>query len=288
MKTLLLFLFSLLIFTPSKAQTYYPFPTNTGYWSSQNLDDFYQPTNGFYVFRLDGDTTINLFPYKKLQSKCYGNIMYNICGYLGALREDNKIIYFVPKDSINEVVLYNFNLQLGDTVLYPYSFWNPDMANDTFIVSNIDSVLCADGNYHRQFKIGQATIIEGVGSTKGPTIIQYQFAVSGLPRLNCSSNDNGIVYSESNTTCFTNVEETANNEKTISIFPNPSNTLINIYAQSKITSMQIINTLGQICYATTLNATPATVDISQLPKGVYFARMVINNLPYTQKIIITD
>jgi hypothetical protein len=186
MRKALLLYFIVLLSIATKAQTYYPFPTNTGYWSAQYFDDFHEPTNGFSVTKLDGDTVINTQSYKKLKTNCYGSSTFLVCGYLGAFREENKFIYFVPKDSVNEVVLYNFNLQLGDTVFYPYSLWNPDMANDTFIVSNIDSILCADGNYHKQYTIGLATIIEGVGSNSSPTLIQYQPSVSGLPRLNCS------------------------------------------------------------------------------------------------------
>lgn len=85
---------------------------------------------------------------------------------------------------------------------------------------------------------------------------------------------------------YTSVDNTPVDD-VVRLFPNPTANSITIDAKQPIQSIQIINTLGQICYAATLNTTFATIDVSQLPKGVYFALMVINNLPYTQKLIVT-
>ena len=63
------------------------------------------------------DTTINGFSYFKIDT-CNG-------GYKGAIRNDQGKVWFIPKDSSSEFLLYDFTVGPGDTIsnVYIEDFW---------------------------------------------------------------------------------------------------------------------------------------------------------------------
>ncbi len=84
--------------------------------------------------------------------------------YIGAIRDDiiNKQIFYVPVGQSDEELIYNFNLEIGDTL---FSYLN---SHEPLIVDLVDSVLISD-EYHKriQFQYDEAEIIEGIGSRTG-------------------------------------------------------------------------------------------------------------------------
>lgn len=65
-------------------------------------------------FCMDGsDTTISANIYTVIE-RCEGV-------YVGALREDSGDVYFVPADSVQEFLLYDFSVDVGDTLFAVYS-----------------------------------------------------------------------------------------------------------------------------------------------------------------------
>ena len=75
-------------------------------------EELHNPGFWFTAEQLNGDTVINSLNYKKI----FENSLY-----AGALREDNKIIYFIPGNSLTEYLLYNFNLTVGDSIINPFT-----------------------------------------------------------------------------------------------------------------------------------------------------------------------
>lgn len=75
----------------------------------------------------------------------------------------------------------------------------------------------------------------------------------------------------------------AENNNTVSIFPNPATTVLNVNAEGYNT-VEIVNLLGQTVY--TANATSnMQINVSNLNNGVYFVRMNGANGTATQKFI---
>jgi len=74
----------------------------------------------------------------------------------------------------------------------------------------------------------------------------------------------------------------------ISIYPNPSNSILNIESIHPIAEVTITNILGQIVYENIENA--KTVNISNFTNGVYFisVRLKSDTKKYTLKFIKTD
>ena len=170
-------LFFGLFLKSSPAQTYTPFPDSNAVW---NVLEFYPLGSSFswsdsiwnstMHYGLFGDTLINSMNYHKL---FYNNglmdstiVLSNTnTTYCGAIREEvpAKKIFYLPKDSVNESLLYNFNLNLHDTIIIN---WN------TFICNGINSVLI-NSHYRKIFHLWSFTTltgdlwIEGIGSSNG-------------------------------------------------------------------------------------------------------------------------
>ena len=280
MKYSVILLFALFSFF-SQAQSYYPFPVSYGMWSNQILDNFWQPTNEYRTYRLEGDTLINIHTYKKIY----------MGEYHGGLREENKIVYYLPADSLNEQLLYNFNLNVGDSLFNSYTEYGILNEIDTLSVFGIDSVLCEDGNYHKQFRIGYPGtmgnggeyIIEGIGSIHGLLTPMYVGSVSGGPRLNCTYGDNGMVYQLSGAFCYTEAAENTV-EKNVHLYPNPASTYFAINSIKPITSIRIYSLIGVLVKSEMYTN---IIDINDLLNGLYCIEIQTTESITTQKLLVS-
>jgi hypothetical protein len=81
----------------------------------------------------------------------------------------------------------------------------------------------------------------------------------------------------------TSINETISNTKTISIFPNPANTEINIDLPSNGSAqIEISNAMGQVIIK---DQNKNKIDISNLTNGLYFISVKQGQQSYTQKLI---
>ncbi len=160
----------------SQTSIYHPFPDSDAVWNFHYHAYCFYNGDGDdnYSIVMTGDTLINGENYHQLktpfiESYSTGNCGYNQIGYRGAIREDvvEKKVYYVPPASTSEELLYDFNLEVGDTVKgYINTSLMPD---DVDVVLSIDSVLVGS-TYRKRWNINNCygiSIIEGVGSTYG-------------------------------------------------------------------------------------------------------------------------
>jgi hypothetical protein len=167
------------------AQSYRPFPTHSGTWSYRYYDDWHNPTTDGSGYSMSGDTVISGLNYKKMFTDIY---------YSGGIRESGKIIYFYPDTASQEYVLYDFNLNIGDTIIHP--FGGAVCSNDTITIDYVDSVLTPDG-YHRQLHLSSfATWIEGIGSMSYLLQPAQVACVSGNDILEYMEGDSTIEYND--------------------------------------------------------------------------------------------
>lgn len=68
-------------------------------------------------------------------------------------------------------------------------------------------------------------------------------------------------------------------------YPNPVKDILNLTYTSEITSVRVINMLGQEVIARNLNATNAQVDMSQLSAGTYIVNVTIGDTVKTIKVV---
>jgi hypothetical protein len=133
---------------------------------------------------MEGDTVINNQTYKKLYQSNYGPTVLTKT-YFGGMREDSigrVYIYTATNQSPpvthlqsqTEYLLYDFSLQVGDTLQVLNDF------NIIQVLSSIDSVLI-DNHYRKLYTFIASgvprDVIEGIGSVKGlffPMVYEFE------------------------------------------------------------------------------------------------------------------
>jgi hypothetical protein len=76
-----------------------------------------------------------------------------------------------------------------------------------------------------------------------------------------------------------------NNLLKISLYPNPTNNMLNISAKSTIKSAVIYNVLGKVVKNITINKVSDNIDVSSLNSGIYIIKYAIDNSVGTMKFI---
>jgi Secretion system C-terminal sorting domain len=67
------------------------------------------------------------------------------------------------------------------------------------------------------------------------------------------------------------------------LFPNPTADILFINSENEIEKIELINTMGQLMLS--INNPPKSINISDLPKGLFIAKLSIGKVVFNQKII---
>jgi len=261
-------------------------------------------THTTYNYYVDGDTVINSVLYKQVFSK--GSVTYswmanppvspgcNVNG--GYTYVDASTNYFVRSAGKQmyisfagnpEQLLYDFDLDIGDTL--PLSYTNAP--NNIIVVTNIDSFFTPHG-YRKRFHLSGDTwsqyLIEGVGHSFGlfePMQVPFE---CGYDEINCFSYDSAAWYPQPGPYCDlplsapTLIQE----EKSISLFPNPASGALNISVTGgTLLSCTIHDQLGRSVLRK--NST-AQLDIAALAPGVYVATIELEDGTRSRKMFVKE
>jgi len=184
-------------FIEANTQTYQyvPFPTGNTVWSEKSCicDGF---CNVYDKYIITGeDTIINNNNYKKLYLFFDSVFNSNNAFCLGGIREENKKIYYCGEQSFynnsinyykpyfidgcqnNEILLYDFSLNIGDTLTninYCFNTIDPNISGEMkIVVSDIDT-LFFNNSCRKVFYFYETSgytfytyWIEGIGSNRG-------------------------------------------------------------------------------------------------------------------------
>ncbi|MBP8994198.1 MAG: T9SS type A sorting domain-containing protein [Bacteroidales bacterium] len=294
---------------------YIPFPVSGVIWS-----EVYQPPLDMYGnfpppiyerFTLSGeDTIINEISYKKqyIFSDSVFNKSNATC--IGGIREDeNKRVYFKgisihflkPSFAIiinnggnegDELLLYDFNISIGDTIKID----NLSMFDEVIVVSSIDTVLIGD-KYRKKFSfspINWVKWIEGIGNVKGLLFTSGGLPTNGLNNdLICFKQNGEIVYFNNNfTECFpvlSSIETKKNDFSNINVFPNPSNGSIRFsFGGHQVKLIQIVDCNGHMCgHFDVQLQSEFLLTTEKYQPGMYFYKATSNNgMVHTGKFVV--
>jgi hypothetical protein len=280
MKTLIQFIaFAVVVIKIGYSQDYVKMPVTNAIWS-----EYYLIYNGInpeiypYYVLTNGDTLIDNLTYHKIVRSNDTVIDFSMDTYTGCFREDtNKAVWFLPRDSINEVLLYDFSKQVGDTVIIPATqLWKYETLY--LIIGEIDS-LEIQGNFRKVFHFtewltNELYWIEGIGSNMGFLFSFYSYGIGEGPELNCLTLEDTLIYYNPDSwlnDCFvfTGVEDQNILKPEFRIFPNPATSFITLTTPQGEPALEavICNHLGQ----KVLTAKPVnnTMDVSGLKAGMY-------------------
>ena len=275
----------------SSAQTnvYHPFPGNGASWNYIQQEPCHiLLVYHSYSFELNGDTSIGTNIYHKL------NIPYVITwsqetgcrdffrgtGYQGGIREDTsskKVYYILPFDSI-EALLYDFSLQVGDSVQGYLAQWCWG------VVTAIDSAECFGGwrkRWHYETDNGPKEIIEGIGNvTNGLLDIYCTMVGSHQSAFSCFAENNQSVYPNPNGLCriIDNIPsyQFSDQEVELKIYPNPAGNQLTVSSSQAISTLEIYNAIGEKVYSSAPGslAEQILVHCASLPLGIYFVKVI--------------
>jgi len=226
----------------------------------------------FYeYFQLQGDTVIDIKAYKKLYRKTSGSP--GDWEYIYGMREDSsKKVYFVLREDEEERLLYDFNLQPGDSFII--------CNNADIVVTTIDTVILENGDSRRriQFDPGPETWIEGVGSLDGIVADGgwYYCNTTGedFPFLNCLTYDGDAVYIRewSLYPCLDGTTSSYTPKRnSIQLYPNPFNNSTTLVLPDNESSGElfIYNFQGELVDHRLILDQFTTINRVALPNGIY-------------------
>ena len=211
-----------------KISDYHPLIEENKRWTVAHSISIYFPFYHWYsyAYKFDGDSIINNLTYQKLyQTADENRTNWNFCGLL---REDDNHKVYMRKNDGQDGILYDFSLELGDTVWFTYH-----QPNVYAVVTAIDMTDTIDGIYgdvRRRITLTYDVDIveqwiEGIESTIGLLESGTGNYVGENIEMVCVLKDNNKIYSADgqNGSCwltYTGIDDEKENKHLV--YPNPT------------------------------------------------------------------
>ena len=269
------------------------FPTSNATWCYQGYGDTGEDLGNYCISPIDS---------VEFDNKVYTRIDYWSHPYANKqellYREEDRKFYVVPPDSVHEMLVYDFNLNVGDTFETNWSWGTTDTVR--MVVMSIDTVTTLDGlsrkrmnlankNYPGTGQYHSGTWLEGIGSLDWMFVYpSYVSSVSGGFGFACHWTNGNLIYPYESTSgnCYIidNIPE-ENLDSNISFYPNPMRDKLNIeFSGTNFASLKVLDLYGNIVYKNTQHHT--ALELSHLKSGVYFVIIGFKNGNYMTKKII--
>ena len=271
------------------SQDYYPIVQENNEWNV--LQVVYpgtgNPWDTIYwteTFKLTGDTIISEQTYKKVffsEEEIPMNWEYE-----GGIREEDKKVWYFPKYGNGETMIYDFTVNVGDTVGYLYQ---AVMVVDSITFHEISGVERKHIYFsYIDFSPYTELWIEGIGSNYGIFSSGSGGSLGGWTWLLCMSENEDLIYMNPNyNSCHlisTKIEEI--NNSIIQVYPNPASEIIKIenIENLKIETISLIDIKGKKIIEFENNRN--YLDISRISSGIYLLKLTHENGEINNKIVI--
>ncbi|MBR9922421.1 MAG: T9SS type A sorting domain-containing protein [Bacteroidetes bacterium] len=282
-KLLLLLTTALLLSLPSTAQT---FVNETNRWHNANC--CFNFSSGMITcqtkaYKFDGEIEIDGKLYRELlENEITDTTVFTGTGDF--YREQDNKVYLRPLNSPDEYLIYDFTLEDGDTILLEYGFSMLELE-----VLELDSIYLNSGEARKRWTLkrtnntsgSEATIIEGIGSTYSPLSPINMFSLDCWNEHRCYYvNDILEFYADAgDCTLFTVNTASIQNRNPPTVFPNPVSSSIHIELPDHTTNLQVElrDLQGRIVLQRQRLNQDNTLNLEQLPKGVYFLILFENS-----------
>ncbi|GEM_PF-1706875 len=237
--------------------------------------------NRYDCLTIGEDTVISNKEYYKLYNLY--NCEYENSNLRGFIREtEDAKVYFLPVNEKQEWLLYDFGLNVGDSI---YTDWN-----DSYLY--MDSIVTDETNkkiYYVRFQNQSIQWIEEVGSNIG---LLMERITGGLQIFTCCFRDEELIYRLPE---YSSCDITLSNEVNkmpvpFNLYPNPASEKINIEINKSPTNAltgKIIAIDGTTIKSFKIDNKPNYIlDVHSLYPGLYFIQIHSGAETYTQKVII--
>jgi len=241
--------------------------------------------NTDYIDYIEGDTVINNLTYFKMHragSSISGfspedsTFVHEINEYRGALLEEDRKWHWIPRDSIQSQIIYDFNVEDGDSISYK--------GISGMIRLNVIDSFAMGGEQRNIFQLeGTAfNLIEGVGWNT--SFDRAFFDPESFSYLQCFSKDKEslsmdltqleMLFSlefETVDDCgefLSNTDARMINSLSVQVYPNPFQSELNFTSTKNIDGIYITDLLGNLIYQD--NGQLSKVDLTDLEGGIYY------------------
>ncbi|MCI5080520.1 MAG: T9SS type A sorting domain-containing protein [Saprospiraceae bacterium] len=314
MRELLLLLLGLISF-PAFSQYGSLFQTENATWATKTTysNGPTIPPDEYLFFQTIGDTTINDRVYQKVYFSSFReNELTNFQVLSGALRKENEKVFQYDFFSGEETLLYDFTLEVGDTLEYNWPDEVPDFEGLTIWVSRIDTVtinniqrrhwyfkwthddLQPDPEQAEEFYVISDLYGSEFGLNHFYHLEDYFFQAfydvwpNSEASLYCAKFEEEVVYGHWNDeSCspdlFTSVNELEAQQ--INVFPNPVSEVLHLSAFAKWNNGQILDINGQVIIHFYKQGEQQEINVNDLPKGIYFLRLRMENQWLWKKVV---
>ena len=281
------------------SQDYHKFPVSNAAWHtvgySINTDDIWS-----FRYAIYGDTIINSVEYSKVYEMSDTIISDPDNSYFAAIRENDKKQVFAKIPGFPESILYDFSLEVGDTICYDIGaliavndVWFDELTHCKF-VTEIDSFILNNQEYRKSWVLEnyygcQFRWIEGIGS-----IMQYGYGLfnpfiystsDGGDYYNfaCFKHNDEILYLNNpyGDSCFcgytTSIKKTdADKQDILTLIPNPAKDIVtvsvNLDYQTNL-KLTITDIAGNKIETFTNIDNEITINLSDYDSGLYLIQV---------------
>jgi hypothetical protein len=267
------------------------------YWR-YNFDDARGP--GYAILKVVADTVVNGKTYRNLylyaNNYLSGTSPYITYTHFGMLDLRNDSVFQISRQG-NVRFLYSFKQAVGDTIFLlntptMQQYVVADSVKTESILGQNRRVVYFTKHCKRQYLLKGTKAIrlaENVGLIDD--IMDWGEFFCGIPEtrsyMPTCYNSGTAIYPPNPSNCSPISAINERMDAQISIFPNPANTdlTINFPLELKLNSVELMNYLGQKIKVEK-GGNLQKIDVSNLPNGAYFIRLLFDNQSITKKIMI--
>ncbi len=276
------------------AQSYQPFIT-PGKQFTLFLDEGLPSGTHTYHYFFKNDTTIKNKVYDKLWYYSVQDPNKNAYVCL-LMREDTnaKIVYQYVLDAYpdstyynTEQVLYNFNLEAGDSILtrgyFPYQNspweWRKITTTSSMIIDgkSIKTFYTDVPDFFNNFMLFSESVPQGQLSP------HYSLYSS---QLKCAFKDRDtLIYGSCDLKNYIGLQEQFSSPE-IKIYPNPATNFITVESEFNNGEIDFYNALGQRALHEVLNEKKQQISVAHLPAGIYYISINHADFVTSKKVVI--
>lgn len=253
-----------------------PFPTLNAKWCYSGYADMGQNLGTFCFSPSElidlGGKTYSKISYRKHPYDGLEDLLY---------REENRKFYVLPEDSLHEILVYDFNLEVADTFRTSWGWGLYDSID--LIVQSVEYVTTIDGVSRKKITLENGAYygawLEGIGSLEWVFVFPaYLASVSGGFNFICHSSGGAVIYPVDWTgpaDCDLSSVEEQGKEVTCEVYPNPVTNQVNIVLENaNPEDLFLVDLNGKTVLHKKLDQNQHTIQISDdLKPGLYLLKV---------------
>jgi len=310
-KLVYVFVFVLGVQLVHAQEDYVPFPKINATWSTLRINSWVEPAREVIMYSPIRRDSIEGILYQILR-------VHYLSGYTEstlAFREENKQVFVRIPNLSGEHLLYDFNLDIGDTIFYNvggYYHRNDVYLYSSFhykVVESIDTISLADGSKRKRFNLinscdypSRDTWVEGIGSTGWVGFLNpfINSATMGGDNYTfvCFEQNREVLYLNTFYCEDCSCRKQPNNVvdivlSDIAIFPNPTTGELRITNyelritnyELRIKKVELYGIVGNLVQSLYVEDNEIEMNIQNLQNGVYFVKITTEQGMLIKKIV---